>query len=601
LTEQQLLLKVKGIPNYAIVKVQMEEKVNAIQVNRWYLAFVVIAVMILVACSKPQEPQELSVGSNPDLRAHTAEFKQGVIKVTDGVYVAIGFGLANSILLEGNDGVIIVDTMESAEAAAPVKAAFNKITSKPVKAIIYTHYHTDHTFGARVMAGDDHPEVYCHAKTLYYLNRIANITRETTYRLAMRQFGTLLPAGGVINDGIGPRLEYDQSKKIALLFPTKTFSDDRFELEIAGLKLVLVHAPGETPDQIFVWLPKKKVLLPADNYYKSFPNLYAIRGTANRDVMLWVNSLDKMRALKPEYLVPSHTKPLVGADKIHETLTNYRDAIQFVHDQTIRLMNEGLIPQEIVERVKLPPHLARQPYLHEYYGTVEWSVRAIFDGYLGWFGGCATDLFPLPLKERAKRFAVLAGGEKALLEQARQAVAHKAYQWALELTDQLHQLAYEPEQVRKIKADALRALGQRQIASTARNYYLTRALEVEKKLYIPMLKNTDKDLIHKLSLKGIFSSMAVKLDPEKSADVDTIAGFRFPDTGQAYTVHVRRGVAEIQPRFPENPDIVVTVDSNVWKEIAAGARNPVIALFKDMEKEGGTLKIIRFLRLFKNG
>jgi alkyl sulfatase BDS1-like metallo-beta-lactamase superfamily hydrolase len=94
--------------------------------------------------------------------------------------------------------------------------------------------------------------------------------------------------------------------------------------------------------------------------------------------------------------------------------------------------------------------------------------------------------------------------------------------------------------------------------------------------------------------------MAVRLDPEKSADVDTIAGFRFPDTGQSYTVHVRRGVAEIQPRFPENPDIVVTVDSNLWKEIAAGARNPVIALFKDMEKEGGTLKIIRFLRLFKS-
>jgi alkyl sulfatase BDS1-like metallo-beta-lactamase superfamily hydrolase len=89
-----------------------------------------------------------------------------------------------------------------------------------------------------------------------------------------------------------PKLEYDQSKKIALLFPTKTFSDDRFELETAGLKLLLVHAPGETPDQIFVWLPTKKVLLPADNYYKSFPNLYAIRGTANRDAMLWVNSLD---------------------------------------------------------------------------------------------------------------------------------------------------------------------------------------------------------------------------------------------------------------------------------------------------------------------
>ena len=123
------------------------------------------------------------------------------------------------------------------------------------------------------------------------------------------------------------------------------------------------------------------------NFYKSFPNLYAIRGTAYRDVTLWVKSLDKMRKLRAQYLVPHHTRPLKGAEKIYETLTNYRDAIQYVHDQTIRWMNKGLTPQAIVEKVKLPNHLAHRPYLREYYGTVQWSVRAIFNGYLGWFHG----------------------------------------------------------------------------------------------------------------------------------------------------------------------------------------------------------------------
>ena len=576
------------------------KEMNARQKICWYFSLFVTGIMLLGACSKLEAPQELSIGSNPDLKAHTAEFKQEIIKVTDGVYVAIGFGLANSILIEGNDGVIIVDTMESAEAAAPVKAAFNKISSKPVKAIIYSHYHMDHTFGAKVMAGNDHPEVYCHKKSLYYLNRIANITRETTYRRAMRQFGTMLPPGGVINAGIGPRLKYDQSKKIALLLPTKTFSGDRLELEIAGLRLILVHAPGETPDQIFIWLPEKKVLLPADNFYKSFPNLYAIRGTAYRDVMLWVNSLDKMRELRPEYLVPQHTRPVIGAEKIYETLTNYRDAIQFVHDQTIRLMNLGFTTDEIVERVKLPAHLAGLPYLHEYYGSVEWSVRAIFDGYLGWFGGNATDLFPLPLQERARKFAQLAGGENVLFERARKALEKKDYQWTLELIDQFLQINPENMEARNIKASALKALGERRIAATARNYYLTQALEVEKKLHIPMMKNTDKELIHQLTLEGIFNSMAVKLNPEKSAFVNTVAGFRFPDTGEAFTVHVRRGVAEIQPRFPKNPDISVTVDSDVWKEIAAGMRSPALAILKDMKKEGGTLNLIKFLKLFKS-
>jgi len=307
-----------------------------------------------------------------------------------------------------------------------------------------------------------------------------------------------------------------------------------------------------------------------------------------------------MRELWPEYLVPQHTKPVIGAGKIYETLTNFRDAIQFVHDQTVRLMNLGFTPDEIVERVKLPAHLAGLPYLHEYYGTVEWSVRAIFDGYLGWFGGNATDLFPLPLQDRARRFAQLAGGEKLLFERARKALDKKDYQWTLELIDQFLQLNPENTQARNIKASALKALGERQIAATARNYYLTQALEVEKKLHIPMMKNTDKELIHQLTLEGIFNSMAVKLNPEKSADVNTVAGFRFPDSGEAFTVHVRRGVAEIKPRFPKNPDISVTVDSDVWKEIAAGIRSPALAIFKDMKKEGGTLNLIKFLKLFES-
>jgi alkyl sulfatase BDS1-like metallo-beta-lactamase superfamily hydrolase len=239
-------------------------------------------------------------------------------------------------------------------------------------------------------------------------------------------------------------------------------------------------------------------------------------------------------------------------------------------------------------------------YLHEYYGTVAWSVRAIFDGYLGWFSGNATDLFPLPLDERAQRFVDLAGGEQRLTEKAHQAVAKEDYQWALELTDHLLRINPDSEAVRELRAAALNALGSKQIAATARHYYLTRALEVQNKLHIGMMKLKDKKVVHAVTLAGIFSGMAVNLNPQKSADVDTVAGFRFPDTGEAFTVHVRRGVAEIQPQFPENPDIALTVDSTVWKEVVTGFRNPALALVKDVDKEGGTLEIIKFLSLFKS-
>ncbi|RPJ81023.1 MAG: MBL fold metallo-hydrolase [Deltaproteobacteria bacterium] len=558
--------------------------------------------LLVTACSgQPgSDKGKVVVKSNPDLKAHSKEFKKEVIRVADGVYVAIGYGLANSILLEGDDGVVIVDTMESEEAAKPVKEAFLQITQKPVKTIIYTHFHPDHVFGTTIMSGTDSPEIISHEITLSHLDRIVSVTRETTYTRATRQFGTMLPEGGVINCGIGPYLDFREHNTVGLIRPTRTFSGNQLKITIAGMNLELYHAPGETSDQIFIWLPDKKVLLSADNFYRSFPNLYAIRGTAYRDVILWVKSLDQMRHLKPEVLVPSHTRPLYGAKEIEEALTNYRDAIQFVHDQTIRWINKGLTPDEIVERVKLPDHLAGQPYLHEYYGTVEWSVRAIFDGYLGWFSGNATDLFPLRPIERAKKMAQLAGGESRLLENAALACRQGEYQWALEICDHVLHLDTGNQQAKEIKADALTALGEKQIASTARNYYLTQALGLKGDITSAQRKTKEIELVHSIPLAAIFNGMAVRLDPVKSADVDQVVGFRFPDTGEAYTLHVRKGVVELQPWFPENPDIAVTVDAVVWKEIAAKIRNPAMALLKgDIAIEGGTFDLVGFLRLFE--
>lgn len=561
-----------------------------------------IVILLLSACATTKPPKKLVVGSEANLLKHSQEFKKGVIEVADGVHVAIGFGLANSELIVGTDGVIIIDTMESEEAAIPVKEAFSRITEKPVKAIIYTHYHSDHTFGATVMKGDDNPDIYSYVTTRKYLERIITITRDITYKRAMRMFGNFLPEGGVINDGIGPFLKYDKDKTAGVLLPTKTFSGDEINLNIAGVKLKLVHAPGETNDQIFVWLPEKKVLFCADNFYKAFPNLYTIRGTAPRDVMDWVHSLDRMRSLRAEYLIPSHTRPIVGAEKIYETLTNYRDAIQFVHDQTIRGMNKGLTPDELIGVVKLPQHLADKPYLKEYYGTVAFSVKGIFDGYLGWFGGNPTDLRPLPPYEEAQHFALLAGGADKLLEHARKAVSQGDYEWALVLTEKLIELKPEDKEVKELRARALTELGSREINAPARNYYLTSALEAQGRLHIGGVPPTrNKDLVHRIPLNAIFNSMAVRLNPQKSMDVNKCVGFRFPDTGQAYTVHVRSCVAEIQPRFPDNPDMVVTVDSDVWKELAAEIRNPVLALAKgDIKVKGGLINLVKFLDLFKD-
>ncbi|MBU0544058.1 MAG: MBL fold metallo-hydrolase [Proteobacteria bacterium] len=564
-----------------------------------FIISVAACVLIVAGCSgeKPATPAGIN---NSELVKHTAEFKQGIIKVTEGVYVAIGYGLANSILLEGQDGVVIVDVMESVEAARPVKNAFDNITSKPIKAVIYTHYHADHVFGAGVFTENKNIDIYSHKKTLDELDRVTTVTQEITYKRAMRMFGTFLKNDELENCGIGPFLKFNDKTTMSYVRPNKTFSDETLKVSIAGINLELIHAPGETDDQIIVWMPDKKVLIAADNYYKSFPNLYTIRGTSHRDVLAWVRSLDKMLLLKAEYLVPCHSRPITGLDTIYKILTDYRDAIQFVHDQTIRGINRGLTPDELAETVKLPRHLAEKPYLREYYGTVAWSVRNIFNGYLGWFSGNSTDLNPLTLKERAGRFARLAGGNKELLEHARKAGAEQDHQWVLELTDKLLQITPNMSEALELKALSLRALALRQGNVNARNYYLSQAHETEGKLKLTQAK-IDADLAHRVPLAAIFAGMSVKLNPEKSANIDKVAGFYFPDTNEAFTVHVRRGVAIIEPRFPERADITVTVDSHIWKEIAARLANPAVALAKgDVKIEGGIINVVNFLGLFRD-
>ena len=418
------------------------------------------------------------------LKARSAEFRQEIIQVTDGVYTAVGYSVSPCSMIVGSDGLIIVDTTMDVAAAEQVLAAFRAITDLPVRAIIFTHGHGDHTGGARVFVGSDRPAVWAHANFGSEAKpmRLAGLTIQTVR--GARQAGFKLPPEKRINNGVARAYwpqrggRAFQSAGAGQVMPTHTFSEPRKAIEIAGVKLELVAANGETSDQLYVWLPEKRVLFSGDNFYKSWPNLYAIRGTMYRDVREWADSVDKMLGEDPDYLVPGHTRPILDKEQVRETLTHYRDAICFVFDKTIEGMNCGLTPDELVEYVKLPPHLAEKDYLGEYYGNVQWSVRQIFNAYLGWFDGNPTDLFPLSPSEEARRVTELAGGREALLERARTALSAGDHQWAAQLADYMLALDPQDAEPKLIKADALSALAERLLTATGRNYYLTVAQEL---------------------------------------------------------------------------------------------------------------------------
>ena len=552
------------------------------------LPVLILFLSFLYAC-KQSAPVEITevVATVAELAAHTEEFGEPkILEVVEGIHVAIGFGLANSILIEGEGGNIIVDCSESNEVAAKVKAEFDKISDAPVKALIYTHNHADHIFGAGVMAGEDAPEVYAHALTNYYIDRLINVVQPTIGRRSNRMFGNYLDTANHINCGIGPFLDNHPSTSRSLLRPTVTFQDE-LKVEIAGRQLVLVHAPGETDDQLYVWLPKERVLLCGDNYYKTFPNLYTIRGTPYRDVKQWANSLDQMRYLEPEYLVPSHTRPLRGKELIAQTLMDYADAIRFVHDQTIRQMNLGLTAEEIAEQVILPEHLSKTPYLQEFYGRVDWSVKSVFTGYMGWFDGNATTLLPLPPLEKAQKMADLAGGTSQLLEQANRALEGGEYQWALELSDYLGRLLPEEPRVAEIRYESLTQLAAQQSNPNARNYFLSQAVEAQGGSMELIAERTEA-MVHDIPLEAIFQALAVRTLPEQCLDYDKKAVFDFTDTGEQWTVWIRKGVTEIQPFALGNPDYTLTTTTDIWKEVTAGLRTPLAAITTGkMKVEGG--------------
>ena len=355
-----------------------------------------------------------------------------------------------------------------------MKAEFDKISRKPVRAIIYTHHHADHVGGATVFAGTDRPDVYAHASLVTErAENLANLGHAG--RDGGNQFGgPLIPESMHINDGVGPQLT-NAGGGAGYLAPTKTFSGDDTTITVAGVRLQLVHAPAETSDAIYVWLPDKKVLLPGDTFYHAFPNLYAIRGTRLRPVDAWIASLEKLIAVQADYLIPSHTRPISGTAAVRDALTAYHDGIKSVFDQTLAGIKEGLRPDELVERVKLPPALASNPYLQEFYGTVSWSVRAIYTDYIGWFDGNATNLFPLSMKDRAAAILDLAGGDAPCTHKSARGVRTKEFSidrgaGRLRPGDPSGQSRRD-----NLKAQALTELGERQISANGRNFYLSSA------------------------------------------------------------------------------------------------------------------------------
>lgn len=560
-----------------------------------------IILQLFVSCSETITLESSEPQTPKDLIAHSEEFKKELITVTDGVHVAVGYALANSILIEGENTNIIIDTTGTEETAREVKALFDAINPNPVESIIYTHNHADHTYGATVFAEGSSPDIYAHSTTEIYLSRVIGILRPIISSRSNRMFGNALPKEQVENNGIGPFLEIGRDgRKPGLLYPTKTFTD-QIEFEAAGHKIQLFHAPGETNDQLFVWLPEKKALFPGDNFYKTFPNLYTIRGTPYRDLVGWVNSIDMMRYLEPEYLVPSHTRPIVGKEKINTLLTTYRDTIQFVHDQTVRLMNLGLDPNEIAEQLVLPKHLGDSPYLKEFYGTPAWSAKNVFSGYLGWFDGNPSTLKPLPLKDEAEKMIQLSGDWDSLFKVAEDAFLTDDFQWSLQLTDYLLRSRPDDQKTKLLRQSALEGLGSQESNPNSRYYYLSSAAQLDENYQENDILLPSLEVIQKYPIESMMETLKVNVIPEKSLNKNIQLLFTFTDSPKSFSLFLRRGVLEVQPFMITGSSVQIKSSENDLKAILSGIKSLPISLVNgSLKVEGSRADLLSFFSSLRN-
>ena len=439
----------------------------------------IIVLLALIACTTQIKAQETE--ATRLLKEQSKEFIQEIIQLNENVYTAVGYDGSNASMVIGIDGVVIIDALRALGAAELVAAEFRKLSDKPVKALIYTHGHADHTGGASAFIGNS-KEVKVIAREGFKeeLQERSPVEPILTKRNA-RQFGRNLPPEEIINRGVAPGSTSTDRVGAGYIEPNLIFQDSLI-ITLAGIDFEFYATDGETNDQLFVWCPKEKALFAGDNYYNAFPNLYAIRGSQYRDVKTWGESVQKMNSFPVEYLLPGHTRPLIGKELVSRNLINYSTAILSVYQQTIDCMNKGFTLQQTVDHVQLPDSLVNQANLQEFYGSVAWGVRSIYLHYVGWFDGNPTNLYPLSSKQEAKNMIEMAGGEKKIMNRIKKSIEDGNYQWGLQLVDYLLQTDYEIAKVIEAKIKLLRALAVQQKNAPARNYYLSYAYELEKNL-----------------------------------------------------------------------------------------------------------------------
>ncbi|MEW2167913.1 alkyl sulfatase dimerization domain-containing protein [Streptomyces sp. NPDC007084] len=473
--------------------------------------------------------------------------KQGLFEVTEGIYQVRNLDLSNMTLVEGDTGVIVIDPLISAENASAALALYRRHRGdRPVTGLIYTHSHGDHFGGSRGVLPHGHPPVPVIAPAGFLEHAVA----ENVYaggamtRRAVYMYGAELEKGpaGQIGAGLGMTTS---KGTITLVPPTLDITHTGQEETVDGVRIVFQMTPNtEAPAEMNFYFPDRRALCMAENASHTMHNILTLRGAVVRDTRIWAHYLNESIALfgdKAEVAFASHHWPTWGRERIVEHLAGQRDMWAYLHDQTLRMINQGLTGSEIAERIELPPAVANRWANRGYYGSVSHNAKAIYQRYMGWFDGNPAHLWEHPPAELAQRYAADYGGVPALVAKGREYATAGDLRFAATLLG--HAVFADPEdpEARRALAEVYELLGHGCENGPWRNFYLMGAQELRGRVAHTALETGNPEMAMALTVDMLIDSLAIRVDGPRAWDEKLAMTWHLTDEGRTWYVRLSNG------------------------------------------------------------
>ncbi len=533
-----------------------------------------------------------------------AWLKPTIEQPAQGIWQFGGYGLAQMIIIDTDEGLIAFDTGDSKHDGEILLKALRTVSQKPVKAIIHGHSHTG--IGAGVLAeGNKDVKVIGHPDLNAVVEKnlksggapayFPEIGPYLTARL-LTQFNTYMPKEGPDAYVVPIILTTVESA----FLPVNTPVQDGQEMTVLGVKMQFFTKYG-SDDKVHttVWLPDRKIVL-TTLLWLGPPQFYSVRGDVFRDPREWIAGLKFTRDLQPEVLISAAARPVIGKDKVKRILEGYMDGASFVLDQSLRGILAGKGPDELRHLVRFPKYLDEVPNNLQSYGEVSSYPPAIYYHAVGWYDNDAANLKPVATDDEARRIVPLMGGHTKVLAAATAALDKKEYAWAAQLVNYLYRLDPQDKEVRQLKADALRQMAYVSTGGNDRAHLMSQALALEGKVTIARLIPPAPAAI--ISSPTTFVDyFRVRIDPSKSGETDRFVRFDFAD-GTTAGLHIRRAVAEfvVEPgKYSRRPDVTLAMSGETWAKLYVSQVTPEDLIKSgDLKVSGNPAEAARLINLF---